>query len=146
MNALDEVNKIERELTALESERVKVLAANERTIQAEQNRKYFDADRQAEAVRVLRAKRDTVIQALDRIRERKSAELQTARADLAVLQARQNDELEKQSAKTKERARLAFIQSGGLPADFESQWPAILAARAVKKIDEPKTRAFKQGF
>jgi hypothetical protein len=138
MNAVDKVGEMERELERLEKERVKVAAANDAAIQAERNRPYFDANRQAEAVKALQDKRDAVLGALDRIRERKSAELEAARAELSAIQARQNDELEKQAAKAKERAKAAFIQAGGRPAEFEAQWPAILAARTARKLDETR--------
>lgn len=146
MNIIDEVKRLERESADLDKERASVTAANDAAIQAEQNRKYFDPAKQAAAVSALQTKKDTVMLALDKMRERKAVELATARAELAAQEVKQNAEQETQAAKAKERARVVFLQAGGLPGEFDSQWLSILATRTVQRIDERPRRAFRQNF
>jgi saccharopine dehydrogenase-like NADP-dependent oxidoreductase len=137
---MNTVEQIEKEVMTIEKDRAKAAAANNAAIEAEANRKYFDTEKQAAVVDVLKAKRDAVLLAYDKISERKAVELATARASMAALQAKQDAAQEKQAAKAKERARIAFLQAGGLPGEFESQWLSIVSARTVNKLDEPKKR------
>jgi hypothetical protein len=143
---MNTVEQIEKEVMQLEKERAKVAAANDALILAEENREYFDDTKKVANVQTLKTKRDAVMLAYDKIRERKAVELATARAEMAALQVKQNAEQEKQAAKEKERARIAFLQAGGQPGEFESQWLSIVSARTVNKLDEQKKRVSTMAF
>lgn len=137
---IETVSRIEQEIIRIEKDRTKAVTANDAAIELEENRKSGHTDIQAANVEQLKAKRDSVILAYDKLRERKAVELATARAEVAAMQARQNAELETQAAKLKANALRAYLAAGGLPAEFDEHYKGIVTARTVEKMGEEKKR------
>ena len=138
--SIETVIKIEREIMQIEKDRAKAEAANDAAIELEENRKSGHTDVQAANVEKLKEKKDSVMLAYDKLRERKAVELATARAKVAAMEIQQNAAQEEQAGKLKAQALRAYLAAGGLPADFDEHYKGIVTARTVEIMGEDKKR------
>jgi hypothetical protein len=130
------VQQIEKHIQVLEAERVTSLAANDKAIEAEEGKQSWDKKQQAANVAALQTKRDAISQAYDRILAKARGELDAARVNHAMLEARQNAEMVQRAERMKQEIYRAFIAAGGLPSEFDAHYQAVITARTIKNMEK----------
>lgn len=129
------IQGMERHIAGLAKERQQKIDAINEAIETEQAKDVWDKARQARTVQDLKGKRDSIIQAYDSLQKKANEEMETIRAETAKIEARQNAELEKRAAGIKQEIYRAYIAAGGLPADFDEHYQAVITARTVKNME-----------